>query len=373
MKVLKLCYEFPPLGGGGGRAAEGLAKALARAGHEVDLVTMGFRGLPSEERIEGVNVRRIACLRLREYVCSPPELLSYLMAAWPKVSRLARERAYDINHTHFILPDGILAYALWRTFGLPYVLTAHGSDVPGYNPDRFRIEHRLLAPLWRRIVRAARRTVLPRASLRELLETIEPGLPTASIPYGIDTKRFSARDDRDARVLVVTRMLERKGVQFLLRALEGWEGAGQVDIVGDGPYLPTLRALSRRLRVRANFHGWLDSHSAALTDLYESAQIFVLTSEVENFPVVLLEAMSAGLAIITTRGTGCAEVVGDTALLVPPRDPGAIRQALELLSGGAQLCRELGQRARERAEDRFSWSEMARRHQELYEQHARSL
>jgi glycosyltransferase involved in cell wall biosynthesis len=370
MRILQLCYEFPPLGGGGGRAACGLARELVRAGHHVDLVTMGFRSLPRQEDVHGIRVHRVPCLRLREFHCSPAEMASYLAAALPLVRRLERERRYDLIHAHFILPDGILAWRLWRTTGLRYLITAHGSDVPGYNPDRFRIAHRLLAPLWDRVVDGASTLVLPSATIERLFRARRPEAPVRSIPYGMEM-RYAGSGARARRILVVTRMVERKGVQHLLEALQGWDPRCEIHIVGDGPYLPALRARASELGVPVRFWGWLDNDAPRLRELYESSRIFVLASEMENFPVSLLEAMTAGLAIVTTRGTGCAEVVGDTALLVPPRDPAALRAALEELVKSPELCRELGARARARVERELSWAEMARRHEEVYADVAR--
>ncbi len=83
------------------------------------------------------------------------------------------------------------------------------------------------------------------------------------------------------------------------------------------------RHLAEELDVDARFWGHVDNDS----QLYETA-IFFFTSEAENFPIVLLEAMIAGATVITSSGTGCAEVVADSGLLVPVRDPQAIRQAL---------------------------------------------
>jgi glycosyltransferase involved in cell wall biosynthesis len=171
---------------------------------------------------------------------------------------------------------------------------------------------------------------------------------------------------------MVTRMLERKGVQYVLEALAESPIAAEVNIVGDGPYLPELRRRAEALRSPARFHGWLDNRSPELRQIYESSGIFVLPSEAENFPIVLLEAMAAGLAIITTEGTGCAEVVGEAGLLVPVRDSGAIARALKRLVEDSELRQRLGAAARQRIEDNFTWRAVARRYVEEYERHARS-
>ncbi len=96
--------------------------------------------------------------------------------------------------------------------------------------------------------------------------------------------------------------------------------------------------------------------------------MFVFPSEVENFPVVLLEAMSAGLAIITTRGTGCEEVVGRAALLVTPRDSDAIWSAIRRLANDPDLAGTLGTAARKRLVAHFSWQTVAERYHDLYRQ-----
>lgn len=164
-------------------------------------------------------------------------------------------------------------------------------------------------------------------------------------------------------------MFERKGVQYFIRALNDFHIPLQVDIVGSGPYLESIKALAQTIHTDAKivFHEWLENDSEKLKELYEKAAIFVLPSEAENFPIVLLEAMAAELAIISTKGTGCAEVVGDTALLVNPRDAAGIRSAIDDLLANPQRRKELGAAARTRVESRFSWQVIANQYMSIYQ------
>jgi glycosyltransferase involved in cell wall biosynthesis len=297
------------------------------------------------------------------------EAASYLPAARFAILSLAARSRYDIHHTHFILPDGWNAAGVKRARGLPYVITAHGSDVPGYNPHRLRLAHRLLAPIWRRVVRGASSLVCPSRVLAELVARQLPNIRTEVIPYGFDLGRYAWDAPRRQRILVVSRLLERKGVQDLIEAVAGERLDHEVHIVGEGPHRESLERLARASATPIRFHGWLDNRSDALRELYETSQIFVLPSEAENFPVVLMEAMAAGLAIVTTRGTGCAEVVGETGVLVRPHDAGEIRSALAALTRDPSRCRALGQLARERIEREMAWPAVATRYLDLYRRH----
>lgn len=367
MRILTLSYEFPPLGGGGSKVAQGLSAEFVKMGHQVDIITMSYRDLPREEVVEGVRVRRIPCIRSKVDVCHPHELASYMVRAAPAALRQGSEQEYDILHCHFILPDGVAALLPSSRLGIPLVVTAHGSDVPGYNPDRFKLLHRLIAPAWRSVVKRIDRIICPSRYLEQLLLGHEPAAATTVIPNGFDLARFTASRERSRRILVVTRMLERKGVQDVLRALAGTDLGFEIDIVGTGPYLDTLVELAGDLGVDAKFHGWLDNDSRELKELFETSAIFVFPSHAENFPLVLLEAMAAGMAVITTNQTGCVEVVGEAALCVDAGDEHGIRDALIELTGDDALRARLGAAARQRVEQHFSWQTVAGQHVDVFE------
>lgn len=361
-----LCYEYPPLGGGGAKVVDGLTRELINQGQQVDLVTMGFKDLPNFEHKNTLRVLRVKSARLRTSICTWPEMIIYIFLAMPVIIKLCRQNDYCINHTHFIFPDGILAYLLKKIKKIPYIITAHGSDVPGYNPDRFKILHKLLIPLWRLITSNAEQLIIPSENLNRLVKKVSTNNHTTIIPNGINLNKFSPHKERENKILVVTRMFERKGVQYFIQALSGFNHDFIVNIVGEGPYLKTLKILAAESKSNINFVGNLDNESQELRELYETSKIFVFTSEAENFPVVLLEAMIAGLAIITTNDTGCAEVVGDGAILVKSKDSSAIKEALIKLIDDPDLCTKLGKIARTRAEELFSWETVAKKHIHLY-------
>ena len=371
MKILTLSYEFPPIGGGGAGVVRGLAAELVRQGHSVDVVTMGFRGLPSEETVDGIRVRRVDCQRVSESKCTAREAYRYVRRVRPVVRAMVRDNRYDFVHVHFIFPDGIVAWREVAPAGIPFIITAHGSDVPGYNPKRFfRLVHPLLTVLWRRVTRSAAAIVSPSRTLAELIESVGPGVPVHVIANGIDAERFRASTKRD-EILVATRLVERKGVQYLLEALAGSGVAWPATVVGSGEYQAELIKLNESLGRPARMAGWLSNDSPEFKTLLESSAIYVLPSDFENFPVALLEAMAAGCAIVTTSGHGCEEVVGDAAAFVTPgsmdreRCIRELREVLQGLTRDPARCAALGRQARQRLEENFAWPAVARTYVQL--------
>jgi glycosyltransferase involved in cell wall biosynthesis len=355
-------YEYPPIGGGGANVAHPLAATLVSRGHSVDVVTSGMRGLPGTETVDGVNVHRIRCIRRHRHFTTTAELMTWIWPAYRKALQLNALHQYDLNHTHFALPTGLASYLLYKKTGLPYVTTIHGSDVPGYNPDRFRIAHRLVQPVWRRVVRNSARVVSASQFLRALIRShIE--VPVDVVRNGYAEKFGDSPPARKRnRILVVTRMFPRKGVQHFVQALAGLQHDWEVVIAGDGPYLPQLRDQVRRMGLDVNFVGFVQGDT--LAELYATSKIFVFPSLQENFPTVLLEAMEAGCAIITTDSDGCAEVVGDAGIAIAPERPDQIHDALVLLMTDESRVEALSARARQRIK-RFRWPRIAAQYEKL--------
>lgn len=354
MQILILNYEYPPLGGGAGPITQAMAEQLVAGGHHVDVVTMGFRGLPRLEEHGGVRVYRVPALRKSKVRAVTVEMLTYVCSATVWSLLLAQSRHYDVIHTHFIIPTGVVAALMQQIKGIPTVITIHGSDVPTYNPDRWKRGHRVLKPFWRSIVRSTSAIVSPSSYLRDVLQA-HCHVPVDVIPHGF-TPPPPAEFPKRKRLLTASRLFRRKGVQFLLDALagldpgvlDGWE----IVVAGDGPMLPTLREQAQRLALPVQFPGFVDRD--VLQQLYASSEIFVFPSLRENFPVVLLEAMSNGCAVISSNVSGMPEIVGADGLLVPPEDVAALRTAVQRLLTDVALRRELGVRARQRI-DQFAW------------------
>jgi glycosyltransferase involved in cell wall biosynthesis len=363
MKILMLNYEFPPLGGGAATVTYNLAKELVRQGHEIDVVTMHYKGLKKVEDSDGIRIYRVRCLRKKQEICYTKEMFTYVISAFLFTLKLTRKKNYDIVHCHFIIPTGIVAYLLKKFRGLPYITTSHGSDIQGYNPERFKLQHKLIKTIWRTVAQNASRVTAVSNSLKSLiLESSD--IDNISVIYNGQDVNSDIVEKTEKSILLVSRILERKGFQYFLYAIKDldlheWE----INIVGDGPYLEMLKKIAKDFDLPVKFLGY--KRGKELEEIYRRSSIFVFPSAREAFPVVLLEALSYGCAIITTDIASCREVVGDSALFVRTESPEDIREALEKLLNDPKLRYGLGSKAIERLKQ-FSWAHIASEYSKVY-------
>ena len=371
MKLLLLNYEFPPLGGGASPVSFEIGRRLADDhGFDIDVVTMGFTELAAYEEISPhFRIHRVPCWRSKKEICQPWEQATYLLTGYHKAAALQNAKFYDICHAHFLIPTGLIAEKLRRRFGLPYVVTAHGSDVPGFNDDRFKLLHMFTGPLLRRVVKGARRVVAPSEFLQRLMRTrvrAELGEKLNVIPNGIDVEFFTPAPKRNI-ILGTGRLLPRKGFQYLLQAVADKDLGYEVHICGDGPMMATLRKLQQRSKTKVVLHGWMDNRSTAYRELLETAAIYVLPSLKENASIALLEAMAAGAAVVTTDVSGCPETVGPEGMLVPPENPLALKTVLMRLVGNEEYLGRCQRAMRQRAEQVFAWDKIIDRYRGCFE------
>jgi glycosyltransferase involved in cell wall biosynthesis len=216
------------------------------------------------------------------------------------------------------------------------------------------------------------------ACSRDVLEDLERysgakfGQRGAVIYNGVRLEDFQGVEPlRRARpyILGIGRHVHQKGFDVLIEAFAA-AGLGSYDLVlaGDGPERNELEALAQKLLPdgRVNFLGRADRSKAVA--LFRGCSFFVLPSRQEPQGIVNLEAMAAGKAVIASRTGGVPEIVadGETGLLVPPGDVGALAGALRRLAGDEALRERLAAGGEERVR-RFTWEAVAAAYRKIYE------
>ena len=287
--------------------------------------------------------------------------LAYQWLAGARLAVLLREAGCTHLHVHFAhVPTQIAMYACGFA-GLPFTLMAHANDI---------FERGLLLPQKAR--RARRMLTISQYNVEHLRSVGVPADRIAVVRCGV---AFEQRADAPEfgpkacyRIGTLCRLVEKKGVDDLLRALASLRGLAwswQLEIAGDGPLRGSLEGLADELglRERVRFVGPV-AH-AAVTGWLRSLDAFVLACKVDasgdmdGIPVSLMEAMSQRVPVISTRLSGIPELVVHerTGLLSQPADPAGLAAQLKRMLENAGLRRQLTEAAAQHVEQEFGQAE----------------
>ena len=240
----------------------------------------------------------------------------------------------DIIHAN-VYNTADLAAFLSRKYHIPAVLTEHASTYPRQLFSKFQ------AQKVRFFINQLDMIMPVSQDLCQHMRDYGIRGPFLAVPNTIDVNIFHPggvkpnREDGTFRILVVARLIELKGIDFLINALAKLMDQGrnfQLMIVGDGPERMKLASLADQLNLSevTTFYGFMDTHDVAR--MMQEADIFALTSLWENQPAVLLEAMACGLPVLASRVGGIPEIMtSDCGLLAEPGNVQSICENLELL------------------------------------------
>ena len=366
MKVLILNYEFPPLGGGAANANKHILEQMRTTeGLEIDLVTSSKEEYVEKELSEDISIYRLDVGKEDIHHWTQLEIIRYFFEGLWKTRELSKENDYDLIHAWFGFPSGLMALLLRK----PYLVSLRGSDVPGYN-KRFSVQYVFLKPVIKRVWKKAEKVIANSKGLKNLAEeTLDPGIDV--IPNGVDTERFhpsgnSKNDSEKLELICVARLTQRKRVRDILEAVQDLEYVN-LTLIGEGEEEDRLKKMAQDLEIeeRTCFKGYVPHDE--ITRFYRDSDIFVMPSLNEGMSNTVLEAMASGLPVITTQTGGTEELVDDNGIIVPKKDPEAVRDAIASYREEPEKMRSDGRRSREKAE-KFSWSAVAKEYYRVYNQ-----
>jgi glycosyltransferase involved in cell wall biosynthesis len=373
INLLMVNYEFPPIGGGAGRAHQCLLREYAlREDLHVDVVTSFCgRGVLTERPAANITLYRVGIGKKNLHYWTKWEVMEWLVKSRRVYDRLLRENTYDLGHAFFAFPSGWLNY---RSAGrLPYILSLRGSDVPGYNV-RLGIDYKLLSGLFRRIWNRADLIVANSAGLARLAGQYAPTLSIDVIPNGVDTQQYVPAGEplprRPLRILSVCRLIRRKRIYLSIQAVQKALEAGldvQFYIAGEGNLLDSLKKMAEPLGLKDRVHFLGRIEPERMPEVYRQNHLFLMTSKHEGMSNAMLEAMASGLPIVTTRCEGVEELIQGNGIVVEESTPEKIGQAIQTLAEDPTVYSVMSHSSRALAEQ-FSWKTAADRYWFCYRQ-----
>lgn len=399
--VVMLTTSYPRFPGDGvGSFIEPIAKGVAARGHAVHLVAPWHPAITRSAPDDGVTfhfyryaptrrlnvfgyasgLRADTHLRAAAWLAAP----AALAAGWLTARRIAARHGATVLHGHWVVPGGVTA-AL-AAGNRPVVVSLHGSDV--YVAERHWGPKRAAAFAFRRAgwVTACSDDLRDRAiALGAAPDRIE------TLPYGVDTTRFApdpavraaVRGELGAGtarlVFSAGRLVRKKGFEYLIDAVAGLAAEGadvRLIIAGDGDLRDELRRRAapagRAIVLVGNRRQDEIARLSAAADAIAVPSVRDDAGNVDGLPNFALEALASATPVVATTAGGLGQLIrpGRTGLLVPERDPAALRDALRHLLDQPEIARAIGAAAREDVASRFGWPHVAERLEAAYERAA---
>lgn len=350
MKIVYLVTRADPIGGAQIHVRD-LAVALAEQGHAPTVITGGTGPF-----IDDLRRQRIPVVVLR-HLTVPIRPLRDLRALREIHAVLTQVRP-DLVAAHSS-KAGILGRLAGRSLRIPVVFTVHGwAFTPGIPPLRaavYRRVERFSGPLATKIITVSefdrRLALAARITDADRVVTVHNGMPDIEPALRADPGRAPVR------LVMVARFGAQKDHPTLLRALAGlrdqqWE----LDLIGDGPLMGEVQSLAAALGLTDRIH--FLGQRTDVDRILARAQVSLLVTNWEGFPLSILEAMRAGLPVVASEvgGTGESVSEGETGFLVPRGDVEMLRDRVGRLLRESSLRMRLGASGRARYERLFTLS-----------------
>jgi glycosyltransferase involved in cell wall biosynthesis len=353
LNILLLCFEYPPIGGGGGVGAQQYAEAWVSAGHQVTVLTSRARGLSRREVVDGVDIIRVYTVeREHRATASVLSMFCYNVTALTHYLLHFREfKTFHVINTHFSIPTGPVAAVIAKLCGCPNVLTIIGGDI--YDPSKKSSPHRnpILRVINRWIMNSADRVVAISSDTRRRAEKYYKVRRSIEvINYG-----FTPAKDRSCSVaetlepgkfylISIGRLVRRKGFEYLIQAMKSLPKDIALLLIGDGPLEFELKSLavSECVAERVRMLGFQTREQIHV--YLRQADCFVLPSLHEGLGIVVQEAMHAGLPVVVTDNGGQVDLIKypRNGILVATGSVDALTEGINRLYTDRALAASMG-------------------------------
>ena len=359
MHIARVIHVFPPEAIGDPFYSYELSLRQAASRHRVTVITWTReRSADKEEVTKGFEVCRLKGInfRLNGKILEYPYL--------PNLSSVLKSIKPDIIHAHshlFLTTFSAVKEA--KKLRLPSVVTVHGVSAERGTFTNFA-QHSYLCTVGKWIFKNATRIIcLTKSNAYEVMKYGADRLKIRIVPNAVDLNLFkpSKKKAKDPLFVWVGRFVPEKGIHYLVKAIEVVVREckdAKFILIGDGSMLPLTKKMVKRsgLNDYVRFTGFMDPKS--VSHILSKATAFVFPSLKEGMSKAVLEAMACGLPIIASNISGIDEFVTNEydGLLVPPKDPRALGEAIIKVIRDTNLAARLGQNSRKTVETNHNWN-----------------
>jgi glycosyltransferase involved in cell wall biosynthesis len=348
--------------------------------YSVHVLAPHTAGARVQETLDGIKVTRFRYFlprlqslayqggiltRLRQNPLRVIQVPLFLLSEILAISRLLKTQRFSVIHAHWIIPQGLAAVVatLNRLDSPPILVTSHGADIYG-------LRHPLFTTIKRWILHRCDAVSVVSQAMRDTLHGLLPGVRSELISMGTDLTELFKPDKtitrQRATILFVGRLVEKKGVQYLIDAFAivlRQQPEAELWIAGYGPEESRLRRQAKQLQLENNIQFFGAVEHRKLPDLYRKSTITVIPSIVatggdqEGLGLVIVEALGCACPVIASDLPAIHDVIKDgvTGLLARPADSDHIAAHISLLLSDREMQSRFGINGRNYVLRHFDW------------------
>ncbi len=370
MKVLVLIHEYPPIGGGGGAVAESIANELGAMGEDICVLSSNVVGdsVPSESIQGGVNLIRVPTRRKELHRARFLDMLSFLFKGFFTSRKLLKNWKPDIIHVHFAVPAGGLAWLISKIYKIPYVITIHLGDVPGGAPEKTNKWFRWIFPFSKTIWKNALKIIAVSNFTKNLGLESYP-YPIEVIPNGINLEKTRTKKvvvGGIPKIVFAGRFMDQKNPIQLVRVLgKVSDLSWKCSMLGNGPlFEKTKNEIEKQgLQNRIDLPGWVSPER--VQEKFKESDILFMPSLTEGMPIVGIQALSEGLAIVASHSFSDLVSENENGYTYPSDDYEGMETGLRILLNNKKKLMDARNKSLEIAKD-FDIKKIAQRYLELF-------
>ena len=380
-RICLVTHFFPPHMGGIEKVSYEQSKRLTKSGYEIDVLTSKTKG-QKKHPAKGIRVFAYPSLKVAERFGVPYPILT--IEAYKKFAQVIKR--CDLVHAHgHVYMSSYLAGKIAKKYKKPFIVTQHNTFID-YKSWLNTLEYLNDITIGKSVLKRADRILtVSKETMKYVLRLGADKAKTSVMYNGVDTNCFHSTKKGESRkklglpknrkiIFSVRRLVYKNGLDTLIESahLVARDNPDILFIVaGKGPSRKLIEDSIKELGIEDNIKltGFVPDELLPL--YYNAADYFVLPSASgEGLPLVLFEAMACGLPVIATTVGGTPEIIEHmkNGVLVPPRNPEAIADALSKLLVKEKLGKKIGEESKRNIQKRFSWDENVRQLKEAYNQ-----
>lgn len=339
-----LLGQYPPHIGGVSSHTYLLSQELEKRGDKVYVLTYPH---PDVKDLDGVKVETAFAPNIKGL-----RGLFFLITSTFKLISMVRKYNIHLIHSHFILPPGLIGVFVGKIMGKKTAVTAHGSDL------LIQADNPILRTLVKFVLNNADYVLVVNNVLKRRAFDLGVNQEKVDItPNAVDTVKFNPQNKNlpfDIEIshnkpflLFVGNLVFQKGVEYLLEAKKLMKCDAELMIVGDGPL---RQELEKKVAEEEISDVIFIGARRDVDKIMPSADLFVLPSVSEGFPITILEALASGLPVVATDVGGINEVVDESiGLMVKPAKPDELAMAMDKILENKELIDFMSKAARKKA------------------------